>query len=68
MEDDKFRLTVENYGKKISFEASRDLGAEDLMDIFFSAAVGLTFIPTTILTAMRDYAEMMLGTMDYNRE
>ena len=65
MEDRKLRITFESYGRKIVLEGSEDSCAEEFVEMCFGGGVGLTFLPQSILTAMRDYSEGMLEAMEY---
>lgn len=65
------RLEVENYDKTVTIaEPHEDLTANDWIEMFYGAMVSITFIPRTVLEAMRDYAEerLELMTEDENDE
>lgn len=60
MENEKTVITFEVEDKKMTYELPLDVSMEQLIDVFYSGCIGMTFLPTTIMTHMRDYAEKHL--------
>ena len=52
------KITIENYGKKISVETDHDdLGLDEYIDIFYSLLVSITFNESTIINGFKDFIE-----------
>lgn len=67
MEKQEFtRLTLESsYGSKTIVEFdNEDMDAYELTGAFFTCMVGATFVPVSILEAMRDFAENNLEVLN----
>ena len=47
---------IKSSDKVITFELPWDVGMEDLCQAFYSACVGLTFHPQTVINGMLDFA------------
>lgn len=60
MENEKTVITFEVGDKKMTYELPLDVSMEQLIDVFYSGCIGMTFLPTTIMTHMRDYTEKHL--------
>ena len=60
------KLTFESNGKKITYEMGEYANMEDLLDVFFSGCIGLTFMPDTILRNMKLYADGKLDVYGWN--
>ena len=77
-ENDKTKLTLESYGKVISWETPyNDASIEDLLYAFYGLCVSATWLPKTVLEAMQTFAEEHLSVYenddnnnenDYNNE
>ena len=66
MVNNKTILTFESNGKKITYEMSEYANIEELLDVFFSGCIGLTFMPDTILKNMKLYADDKLDVYGWN--
>lgn len=52
------KITIENYGKKMSVETDHeDVGIEEYIDIFYGLLVTATFNPDTILNGFKEFIE-----------
>ena len=52
------KITIENYGKKMSVETDHeDVSIEEYMDIFYGLLVTETFSPDTVLNGFREFVE-----------
>ena len=52
------KITIENYGKKMSVETDHeDVSIEEYMDIFYGLLVTATFSPDTVLNGFREFVE-----------
>lgn len=60
------KMTFESNGKKITYEMGEYANMEDLLDVFFSGCIGLTFMPDTILRNMKLYADGKLDVYGWN--
>lgn len=58
------KISFETDDRKISYELPWDAGMEQLLDVFYSGCIGLTFQPPTIINAMNEYASERLNTID----
>lgn len=55
------KLSATSYERNIEIsQPNDDLSAEEWVEMFFGAMVGITFLPVTILNAMKDFAEEQL--------
>lgn len=53
-------LQIKTGNTVITQELPWDASMEDMVHAFYTACVGITFLPETILEGMRDYAESNL--------
>jgi hypothetical protein len=60
------KLTFESNDKKITYEMGEWTNMEDLLDVFFSGCIGLTYMPDTILKNMKLYADSKLDVYGWN--
>ena len=60
------KLTFESNDKKITYEMGEWANMEDLLDVFFSGCIGLTYMPDTILKNMKLYADSKLDVYGWN--
>jgi uncharacterized alkaline shock family protein YloU len=52
------KITIENYGKKMSVETDHeDLGIDEYIDIFYGLLVSVTFNESTIINGFKDFIE-----------
>jgi len=52
------KITIENYGKKMSVETdNEDVGIDEYMDIFYGLLISATFHPKTVLNGFKDFIE-----------
>ena len=52
------KITIENYGKKMSVETDHeDVSIEEYIDIFYGLLVTATFSPDTVLNGFREFVE-----------
>jgi hypothetical protein len=52
------KITIENYGKKMSVEINHeDVGIEEYIDIFYGLLVTATFSPLTIVNGFKEFVE-----------
>lgn len=52
------KITIENYGKKMSVETDHeDVDINEYMDIFYGLLVTATFSPETVLNGIKDFIE-----------
>jgi len=52
------KITIENYGKKMSVETDHeDLGIDEYIDIFYGLLVIDTFSESTIINGFKDFIE-----------
>ena len=52
------KITIENYGKKMSVETDHeDVSMDEYMDIFYGLLISATFHPDTILNGFKDFIE-----------
>ncbi len=52
------KITIENYGKKMSVETDHeDLGIDEYIDIFYGLLVSVTFSESTIINGFKDFIE-----------
>jgi phosphatidylglycerophosphatase A len=52
------KITIENYGKKMSVETDHeDLGIDEYIDIFYSLLVSVTFDESTIINGFKEFIE-----------
>jgi len=52
------KITIENYGKKMSVETDHeDLGIDEYIDIFYGLLISATFHPSTIINGFKDFIE-----------
>lgn len=63
------KLSATSYERNIEIsQPNDDLSAEEWVEMFFGAMVGITFLPVTILKAMKDFAEEQLLYVKENNE
>lgn len=60
MENEKTILTIEQNNMKFTYEMPWDAGMDDFLDAFYGLCVSATFMPKTILTHMKEFAEEKL--------
>ena len=66
MDNSKATLSINTYGidTTITFPNS-DVSTEDMVQAFFTAMIGATFLPSQVVTAMNDFVnkhrELILG-------
>ena len=60
------KLIFESNDKKITYEMGEWANMEDLLDVFFSGCIGLTYMPDTILKNMKLYADSKLDVYGWN--
>jgi len=52
------KITIENYGKKMSVETdNEDVGIDEYMDIFYGLLISATFHPQTVLNGFKEFIE-----------
>lgn len=68
MENEKTILTFEHNGIKATYELPWACGMEEILDTFFSACIGMTYMPDTILKNMKLYADGKLKVYGWNEE
>jgi hypothetical protein len=52
------KITIENYGKKMSVETDHeDLGIDEYIDIFYGLLVSVTFNESTIINGFKEFIE-----------
>jgi hypothetical protein len=52
------KITIENYGKKMSVETDHeDVSIEECIDIFYGLLVTATFSPLTIINGFKEFLE-----------
>ena len=52
------KITIENYGKKMSFETEyEDVSINEYMDIFYGLLISATFSPETVLSGFKEFVE-----------
>ena len=52
------KITIENYGKKMSVETDHeDVSMDEYIDIFYGLLISATFHPDTILNGFKDFIE-----------
>jgi hypothetical protein len=52
------KITIENYGKKMSVETDHeDVDINEYMDIFYGLLVTATFSPETVLNGFKEFIE-----------
>ena len=52
------KLSIENYGKKVSVEFPRsDISASDMLEAFVTLMIGTGWFHKSILNVMKDYVE-----------
>ena len=52
------KITIENYGKKMSVETNNeDVSVEDYIEIFYGLLITATFHPITVLDGFKDFIE-----------
>jgi uncharacterized alkaline shock family protein YloU len=52
------KITIENYGKKMSVETDHeDLGIDEYIDIFYGLLVSVTFNELTIIDGFKEFIE-----------
>ena len=52
------KITIENYGKKMSVETDHeDLGLGEYIDIFYGLLISATFSPETVLNGFKEFIE-----------
>jgi uncharacterized alkaline shock family protein YloU len=52
------KITIENYGKKMSVETDHeDLGIDEYIDIFYGLLVSVTFNESTIVNGFKEFIE-----------
>jgi uncharacterized alkaline shock family protein YloU len=53
------KITIENYGKKMSVETDHeDLGIDEYIDIFYGLLVSVTFNESTIINGFKEFIEL----------
>ena len=63
------KLSATSYERHVEVsQENDDLTAEEWVEMFFGAMVGITFLPVTVLNAMKDYAEEHLPYVGENNE
>ena len=60
MENEKTILTIEQNNMKFTSEMPWDASMDDFLDAFYGLCVSATFVPKTILTHMKEFAEEKL--------
>jgi len=58
------RITFQTGDSTIIQEVPWDASAEDILTAVHAAMIGMTFLNTTVIHAMRDYAEAQIATED----
>ena len=52
------KITIENYGKKMSVETDHeDLSVDEYIDIFYGLLVSVTFNESTIINGFKEFIE-----------
>jgi uncharacterized alkaline shock family protein YloU len=52
------KITIENYGKKMSVETDHeDLGIDEYINIFYGLLVSVTFNESTIINGFKEFIE-----------
>jgi len=52
------KITIENYGKKMSVETDHeDVGIDEYMEIFYGLLISATFSPETVLDGFKEFIE-----------
>ena len=52
------KITIENYGKKMSFETEyEDVSINEYLDIFYGLLISATFSPETVLIGFKEFVE-----------
>ena len=52
------KITIENYGKKMSFETDyEDVSINEYIDIFYGLLISATFSPETVLNGFKEFIE-----------
>ena len=52
------KITIENYGKKMSFETEyEDVSINEYLDIFYGLLISATFSPETVLSGFKEFVE-----------
>ena len=52
------KITIENYGKKMSFETEyEDVSINEYLDIFYGLLISATFSPETVLNGFKEFVE-----------
>jgi hypothetical protein len=52
------KITIENYGKKMSVETEReDIDVFEYMEIFYGLLISATFSHETVLSGMKEFVE-----------
>ena len=63
------KLSATSYERHVEVsQENDDLTTEEWVEMFFGAMVGITFLPVTILKAMKDFAEEQLPYVKENNE
>ena len=57
---EKIKITFESNGCKCIYELPFDASIDDVLNVFYSGCIGLTYQSSTILEGMRDYADERL--------
>lgn len=53
------KITIENYGKKMSVETDyEDAGIDEYIDIFYGLLVSVTFNEETIINGFKEFIEL----------
>lgn len=60
-QNDKFIITMEQTdGKKMVTELSWEAGMDDILEAFYGMCIGLTWAPSIVLEAMKDFVDERL--------
>lgn len=63
------KLSATSYERNVEIsQQNDDLSASEWVEMFFGAMVGITFLPVTILNAMKDFAEEQLPYVEEKDE
>lgn len=66
MENEKTIISFSGNDRQITIEMPWDATMEDMCQAFFTGCVGMTFMPSTVIEGVRDYAEEMCFVCDKN--
>ena len=65
-DDNHVIVTISNSSQyqEFSWKGNWDAGADEIIEAFYSMMVGLTFPETTVLRAMKEFAEEKLSILE----